>query len=88
MITGIAFSKDRAMQLRLLLESLQKNFIDLGDTHVLYSYSNDRFKNGYEKLKSEFPRVVFHTQSDDFYSDILDIVSLSNNYVSFFKKII
>ena len=84
MITGIAFSKDRAMQLRLLLESLQKNFIDLGDTHVLYSYSNDRFKNGYEKLKSEFPRVVFHTQSDDFYSDILDIVSLSNNYVSFF----
>ena len=50
MITGIAFSKDRAMQLRLFLESLQKNFVDLEDTHVLYSYSNESFKDGYEKL--------------------------------------
>lgn len=84
MITGIAFSKDRAMQLRLFLESLQKNFVDLEDTHVLYSYSNDKFNDGYEKLKSEFSKVTFHAQSDNFYSDILNIVKLSNNYVSFF----
>ena len=84
MITGIAFSKDRAMQLRLFLESLQKNFVDLEDTHVLYSCSNDKFNDGYEKLKSEFSKVTFHAQSDNFYSDILNIVELSNNYVSFF----
>ena len=66
MITGIAFSKDRAMQLRLFLESLQKNFVDLEDTHVLYSCSNDKFNDGYEKLKSEFskiPIIVFFTNN-------------------------
>ena len=84
MISAIVFSKDRAMQLRLLLESLQLNFSEIKDVHVLYTYSDDLFRHGYEKLKSEFSSVQFVRQSDNFYLDILNLISRSDKYVCFF----
>ncbi len=49
-------SKNRAQQLNLLLNSLQKNAPGMYVPHILYTYSNDDFKAGYEKLKQSTPR--------------------------------
>ena len=49
-IKAIIFSKDRAQQLFLLLQSIEKNAPGIFDLNVLYTYSDDAFKNGYDKL--------------------------------------
>ncbi len=54
MINAIIFSKDRASQLRLLLYSIQKNAPHAFNLNVIYTSSNEEFKQGYEKLKDEF----------------------------------
>ena len=84
MITGIVFSKDRAMQLRLLLESLELNFPQLEGTDVLYDCSDDSFLEGYKKLQSEYPSVKFFKQSENFYEDIQKILFESKDYICFF----
>ena len=84
MITGIVFSKDRAMQLRLLLESLELNFPQLEGTDVLYDCSDDSFLEGYKKLQSEYPSVKFFKQSENFYEDIQNILFESKDYICFF----
>lgn len=49
-IKGIVFSKDRAQQLFLLLKSIDWNAQGIFDLNVIYTYSNDEFKKGYDKL--------------------------------------
>ena len=48
----IIFSKDRACQLDLFLRSLKKYFKEFEELNfnILYTYSNDKFKIGYDKL--------------------------------------
>ncbi len=46
-------SKDRPAQLLLLLESLYKNAPGLFIPRVMYTYSNDEFKRGYEIVKEK-----------------------------------
>lgn len=45
-------SKNRACQLHLLLESIQRN-CSIFHITILYTYSDNEFKKGYEKLKKE-----------------------------------
>tara|TARA_R110002020_G_scaffold450480_2_gene664117 strand:- start:590 stop:1471 length:882 start_codon:yes stop_codon:yes gene_type:complete len=54
MITAIILSKDKASQLHLLLESLQKNSGNLFDIKVIYESTNQVFEDGYAKTKEEF----------------------------------
>ena len=54
MITAIILSKDRASQLHLLLESIQRNSSNLFDIRVIYEASNAVFERGYQKTKQEF----------------------------------
>ncbi len=68
MITAIVFSKDRACQLHLLLESIKKNCHDLFDLQVIYSFSTRKFLDGYEKLLDEgenLPKFTSIPQADD-----------------------
>jgi glycosyltransferase involved in cell wall biosynthesis len=62
----LVFSKDRAMQLAATLESFMLHCRDGGDAkvHVLYKASNDVFESHYEKLKKDFPSVMFIEESD------------------------
>lgn len=75
----IVFSRDRPMQLHRLLESLNKNCLNLFD-HVdcLYTYSNLNFKSGYELLKNRniFKNVSW-TERQDFYSDLTNVIEKS-----------
>jgi hypothetical protein len=52
MLNIIVFSKDRACQLELFLRSMKYYFKEFYESkiNVLYTYSNDSFKNGYDKL--------------------------------------
>ena len=52
MITAIILSKDRASQLHLLLESIQRNSGNLFDIRVIYEASNAVFERGYQKTKA------------------------------------
>ena len=54
MITAIILSKDRAAQLHLLLESIQKINTNLFDIKVIYESSNDVFEEGYKKTQAHF----------------------------------
>ena len=54
MITAIVLSKDKAAQLHLLLESIQKNSSNLFDIRVIYEATNTVFTEGYNKVKEEF----------------------------------
>jgi len=59
MISLCCFSKNRPMQLRAFLESCIENAPYISDITVLYTYDDNRFIPGYEKLKTEFRRVYF-----------------------------
>lgn len=51
-IRAIVFSKDRASQLHLLLESMEKNAVGLfDDISVLYKASTDEFDKGYARIR-------------------------------------
>tara|TARA_R100001377_G_scaffold84900_1_gene69545 strand:- start:4044 stop:4928 length:885 start_codon:yes stop_codon:yes gene_type:complete len=86
MITAIILSKDKAVQLELLIKSIQKNAKNLFDIKVIYECSNGVFKQGYDKLKEDifyknrhgldFP-VRWYTRDDDNLSE--DIISQIND---------
>jgi hypothetical protein len=48
----IVFSKDRAAQLDLFLDSFSKNFA-IGKVTVIYTYSSEEFRDGYIKLRKK-----------------------------------
>ena len=54
MITAIILSKDKAPQLHLLIESLQRNGGNLFDIRVIYESTSAVFDDGYEKTKEFF----------------------------------
>lgn len=74
----IIFSKDRACQLHLLLESIDVYSNGLFDrVSVIYKASSEDFALGYDKIKKQFNTVVF-TKEVDFYNDTLN--SIDNRY--------
>lgn len=63
-ISTLVFSKDRAMQLHALLQSIE-TWGDIYDNIIiLYTYSNEEFKQGYELLKSRFTKYTFIKETD------------------------
>ena len=97
MINGLVLSKNRASQLRLLLESISINAPSLlGEVLVIYTSSNENFARGYEKLKSEkiLPNIVWQKEVD-FIPDFLNALkTCKSKYICgivddciFYKKI-
>ena len=85
MINAIIFSKDRASQLRLLIYSIQKNAPHAFNLNVIYKHSNDEFKQGYEKVKSEFSSLCnFVEQTDNFKQDVLNLLDSDSELSCFF----
>lgn len=74
MINGLILSKNRACQLRLLLESIKVNAPNLLDEiKIIYTSSDEDFAKGYEKLKSEqiLPYITWEEEKD-FVPDFLN----------------
>jgi len=77
MITSIIFSKDRAAQLGLMLESARKNLPEFFDLCVVYTGSSDEYEAGYEKLITELPdsRQVSFIKQNIFKEDVEALLS-------------
>jgi len=79
MINILVWSKDRACQLNALLRSL-RTYIP-SSVVVLYTYSNDDFKAGYDVVRAEHPFVTF-IKENDFYEDtIYSIEGMRSNNI-------
>ncbi len=86
-ITSIIFSKDRPLQLDLLLSSMEK--CDVNDVFeekiVIYKCSNLEYEKAYKKLPKEYPNVSFWEQSESLFKDVDVAVSCSlSPYIAFF----
>ena len=65
MIPLFIASKNRASQLRLLLESLNKNCADLFEINILYSFDENGYQDGYKKLQDESIANNIEWQQED-----------------------
>src|ERR1035437_2667606 len=86
MINSIIFSKHRACQLDLLLESIFKNADNVFNLNVIYTYSNDNFKLGYEKLISRYSEkgINFYLQTANFKQDVIKLLDNEYEFSCFF----
>lgn len=90
----IIFSKNRACQLNLLLDSLKVNATLLFDKiHVLYKAENN-YALGYEKLKERYTGINFH-EENNFRRDLFKLIDDEVEVTTFmvddavvFKKIL
>ncbi len=75
-MTGLIFSKDRAMQLRAVIESLLLHCRDNQriQLQVLYKTSNQLHRRQYDKLKAEFCDVCF-IEEVNFKEQALSLIS-------------
>ena len=84
MINAIIFSKDRASQLNLFLNSVEKNAKNIFELRIIYTYSDEIFGKGYDKLIKKYPEAKWFRQSSDFKQDVLTNLETNNNYTTFF----
>lgn len=85
MINSIIFSKDKAVQLRLLLESIKKNTDGIFNLTVIYSASKEEFDKGYEKLKLEDVSTgVKWIQQTEFKNNVLQALQTNADHSCFF----
>lgn len=85
-INIIIFSKDRPMQLELFIRSFNKYVKDYNKyiINILYTYSNDNFKSGYNKLiNMDYTNVNFIRESN-FKPDLIKLVDESVDFTVFF----
>jgi hypothetical protein len=59
----IIFSKNRACQLDLLLESIKINTVDLFDKINIIYKSDDEYISGYQILINKYPTINFHKEN-------------------------
>ena len=79
----IIFSKNRACQLHLLLESIEKNSNNIFDAiFIIFTYTNKDYFEGYNKLILRFPNVSFIVE-DDFYNNTMDRVNGEFEHTTF-----
>ena len=80
----IIWSKDRACQLSLLLKSIDKFAPDIFDIKILYKYSSDFFKIGYEKLIKDIPNITCTKEIDgQFQNWTYSQITTASHLVSF-----
>jgi len=74
MLNCLIFSKDRACQLDLLLRSIYDNFTELKNIGILYKYSDNYFKIGYDKIISKYPNLNWINENN-FVNDFRNYVN-------------
>jgi len=79
------FSKDRACQLELLLRSMKKYFKECNQFRIsiLYTYSNENFRRGYELTKQKHPEFNY-IKEESFKNNLLSVIDENKKYTTFF----
>lgn len=86
MINIIVFSKDRSMQLELFIRSFNRHVKNPNEhiINILYTYSNDAFKEGYNKLINMGYTNVNFVKENNFKLDLIKLVDASVDFIVFF----
>ncbi len=88
MLNIIVFSKDRAAQLELFLRSMKFYFKEFSEykINILYTYSNDKYKEGYDKLFTihNDSNINYIKESQDFKRHVVLLLNQENPYTVFF----
>jgi len=81
----ILFSKDRAAQLELFIRSMKEYFNEYNShkISVLYTYSTDFFKKGYDKLILKYPELNWFKEKN-FKSNLVSLLDINKKYTVFF----
>ena len=74
MFTLTVFSKDRALQLDLTLNSVKENLPFFDNIVVLYNISSPSFHKGYEILMKQHPDVKFIRQKGSIFKNMSSII--------------
>jgi hypothetical protein len=85
-INAIVFSQDRPAQLKLFLDSVNKNASDVFDLNVIVSHTSEEFDKGYGKLvhNPKFNGVNFFFAESDFKEQVLRLLNTDGQYSCFF----
>ena len=83
MINATIFSFDRAIQLHLLLESIEKNAKGIFNINVLYKCSSEEFKKSYDLLKDRFKEINW-VEETNFKEQTLKLMETDLPYTCFF----
>lgn len=79
----IIFSKNRACQLNLLLESIHKNgFSENNKISVIYHYTDNDYLKGYQILELMYKEINFIKQND-FQTDVINCIDGNIEYLTF-----
>ena len=77
-IKTIIFSKNRPNQLECLIRSLNDNSTIFNDLYILYKFTNEEYKEGYDKLKSQIyasigeRRIYFYEENEEGFKNNLN----------------
>jgi hypothetical protein len=83
LLNAVIFSKDRPMQLHLLLESILKNFkVDNCLINILYKSSNDEYNRGYNTIRDLYPQFNYEKE-ENFKEDLVSLLT-DSQYTVFF----
>lgn len=78
----VIWSKDRACQLHLLLESMERLCSSKFDIEVIYKASNESFNDAYQKVNSIFGKVTF-TKEGAFHKDTVAALNTDHQNIAF-----
>jgi len=84
MVDIVIFSKNRPMQLELLLHSLRERFEPFANIHVLYTTSTYQMRFGYKTLRDEYNNIEFVEEINGFKESFNNILrKLNERYCLF-----
>lgn len=82
-LSTVIFSKDRAMQLDALLQSIYFNACEVfNNVAVIYTSSNESFEKANQIVIDTYPSVKFIKETN-FKEDTLNVINSSKEYISF-----
>lgn len=80
----VVLSKDRAAQVQLCIESIQRNLVDLNPlVTVLYTFSSEEYEKAYNVAIRRSPEDTIWIRQDQYYQDVLDILETGCKYAAF-----
>lgn len=85
-INAIVFSSDKASQLKLFLDSVNKNASEIFKLNVIINYTDNDYKKAYDIVicDSQYNHVNFIYSEDDFKGYVLDFMNYNSEYTCFF----
>ena len=85
-INAIVFSRDKAAQLRLFLESVNKHAPGVFDLNVIVSHTSEDYDKGYGRVINDpnFSDVNFVMQEKEFKEQVLALLKTKHDYACFF----